>query len=307
MFELSITNSNMGKLQVIREKFSTEEACLEYLSEIKWSNGYQCPKCGNKEYYKGRKKLFRKCSKCDFDESPTSGTLFHKIKFNIVIAFEMIYWITETKKGMSTKELANHFGVNQTTAWKFKRKIQLAMKQGDVPPLIGNVEVDEFMVGGKEKKAQGRSLGKKHIAILGIETMETKKGKKGIKKAFCQAIEGYGSDDFKPFFDGRIDKTAKVKTDKWTGYYPLKSDHKIKMVYSKSGKNFKELHNFIMNLKSWLRGIHHSVCGWHFQGYLDEFCFRFNNRFNKKSAWNILVQNMIRTAPVYGKNLYYGS
>jgi hypothetical protein len=296
----------MNKLQFIRQSFSTQEDCLTYLASIKWSTGYTCSQCGHQKYYKGRTRHYRKCRVCEHDESVTSGTLFHKIKFSLVSAFEIIYWLTETKKGMSTVEIAQHFGINQSTAWKFKKKIQLAIKEGNSAPLRGLIEVDEFVVGGKEKKAQGRSLGKKQIALVGIETMQTSKGKKGIRRAFCQAIEGYSNEDFKPFFDKRIDPKSKVRTDKWTGYSPLKQDYKIRMVYSKTGKNFKELHYFIMNLKGWLRGIHHRVSPWHFQGYLDEFCFRFNKRFSD-NAWESLVDLMITHKPVVALNLYHGN
>lgn len=297
----------MTKLQILREKFSTEEACLTYLAELKWRAGYSCPKCGNNTYCKGRTRVFRKCKKCYFDESPTSGTLFHKIKFPLVKAFEIIYWITETKKGMSTNEIANHFGIHQTSAWRFKKKVQLAMAEKTSDKLYGYIEVDEFVVGSKEKKAQGRSLGKKHIAMVGIETMTTKKGEKGIRRAFCQRIEGYSSSDFKPFFEERINKNSSIKTDKWTGYKPLKKDWNIRSVYSKTGKNFKELHCFILNLKGWMRGIHHSCCNWHFQDYLNEFCFRFNNRYSRKNAWQLLIENMTTHKPVYAKNLFYGT
>ena len=91
---------------------------------------------------------------------------------------------------MSTVELSHHFGINQSTAWKFKKKIQLAISSGSPSKMTGSVEVDEFVVGGKEKKAQGRSHGKKQIVLVGIETMPTSKGKKGIRRAFCQSIDG---------------------------------------------------------------------------------------------------------------------
>jgi hypothetical protein len=59
----------MIKLEILRERFSTEEACLEYLAKLKWNAGYSCPKCGNETYCKGRTRVFRKCKKCHFDES----------------------------------------------------------------------------------------------------------------------------------------------------------------------------------------------------------------------------------------------
>ena len=297
----------MNKLQIIRDKFSTHADCLDYLYASKWSKDYTCSKCGHLHYCKGRTKHYRKCKSCQYDESATSGTLFHKIKFDLSSAFEIIYWLTQSKKGMSTVEVSAHFGISQQAAWKFKKKIQLAMSQQDSRQLNGLLEVDEFVVGGKEKKAQGRSLVKKKIGLLGIEKMFNSKGKKGIRRAFCQAIDGYSSEDFRPFFENRIEKKAKIRTDKWTGYSPLKKSYKIRMVYSKAGKNFKELHYFIMNLKGWLRGIHHKISPNHFQGYLDEFCYRFNNRYSKKPAWESLVDLMVAHNPITAKNLYHGN
>jgi len=294
------------KLDLLRQQFSSEDLCKEYIAALKWANGYTCVKCGYEKYYKGIRTFDRKCQKCSHNESPTAGTLFHKLKFSLVKAIEIIYWLSQTKKGMSSVELSRHFGLEQKTCWRFKRKIQLAMAEKSSALLTGLVEVDEFVVGGLEKKAQGRSHGKKKIAVVGIETMTTAKGRKGIRRAYAEMINGYSAEDLRPLLEERVDKSSKIKTDKWRGYCPLKKGYKIKMVYSKGGKSFKELHYFIMNIKSWIRGIHHKVSGWHFQAYLDEFCFRFNNRIGKKNIYEIVLKNMIIHKPVYAKELIYG-
>ena len=65
----------------------------------------------------------------------------------------MIYWLTQSKKEMSTVELASHFGISQKSAWKFKKKIQLARNEKVSPQSKGWLDVDEFVVGGREKKA----------------------------------------------------------------------------------------------------------------------------------------------------------
>ena len=60
---------------------------------------------------------------------------------------------------MSSCELARQFGVNQETAWFFRRKVQEAMKCS-VPDLLeGNVEVDETQGGGPEAGNQIVGLG----------------------------------------------------------------------------------------------------------------------------------------------------
>ena len=33
------------------KRFSTEKACADYLYQIKWPEGFVCPKCGCREHY----------------------------------------------------------------------------------------------------------------------------------------------------------------------------------------------------------------------------------------------------------------
>jgi len=59
-----------------KAKFGSEDQCLDYLSAIKWSEKYSCRKCKNEQFSAGKKKYNRRCSRCGYDESPTSHTLF---------------------------------------------------------------------------------------------------------------------------------------------------------------------------------------------------------------------------------------
>jgi hypothetical protein len=62
---------------------------------------------------------------------------------------------------------------------------------------------------------------------------------------------------------------------------------------SDNGNNFYEIHIQIMNFKGWLRGIHHHCRKNHMQGYLDEYCFRYNRRNNLDSIFHKLVERMV--------------
>ncbi len=57
---------------------------MDYLSNIKWADGYVCLKCGNTRFCKGAKEHIRQCAKCNYLESPARGTLFHKVKFPLL-------------------------------------------------------------------------------------------------------------------------------------------------------------------------------------------------------------------------------
>ncbi|WPQ62667.1 hypothetical protein SIO70_30370 [Chitinophaga sancti] len=52
---------------------------------------------------------------------------------------------------MSGCELSREYGIRQTSAWYFKRKVQQGMQSSEQFPLAGRVVVDEFVIGGKEQ------------------------------------------------------------------------------------------------------------------------------------------------------------
>jgi hypothetical protein len=276
------------------EQFKTDNDCLEYISNIKWADGYSCKKCKNTTYCIGKKAFSRRCIKCRYDESPTVGTGFDKCKFSILTSFHIIFKISTKKKGMSTLELSNEFGLRQKTCWDFKWKLQQVMKSSKNYPLEGEIHIDEFLVGGQEEQKRGRSKGKKKLIIVALEKVT-----EGVGRAYAQQIESSSAKEFTPFFNDYISKDAVIITDEWRGYLPLKKNYPgLAQVPSNSGKNFLDLHIHIMNIKGWLRGIHHHCSKEQMQGYLDEYHFRYNRRNNLGTIFNLLVERMVNSAPV---------
>lgn len=278
--------------------FQTDEDCYCYLSDIKWSSEspYKCKKCGHTNYGKGKKPYSRRCAKCNYDESPTAGTMFDKIKFSLLIAFHVCFKISTKKKGMSSLELAEEFGLRQKTVWEFKWKIQQAMASSRKNQLGGKVQVDEFLIGEYEKGKVGRSSdSKKKLVIVALEILEEKGG---VGRAYAQVIDRASSKEFRPFFETYINKDTHVITDVWKGYLPLKKDYlNLEQIPSDKGKGMQQLHIHIMNIQGWLRGIHHHCSKDRLQGYLDEYHFRYNRRAMMGSIFDLLLKKMISSEP----------
>jgi transposase-like protein len=276
------------------QQFQTNEDCYKYISDIKWVSGYVCKKCGHIKYYKGVKPYSRRCMQCKYDESPTAGSMFDKCKFSLLIAFHIAFKISTKKKGMSSAELSEEFELRQKTCWEFKWKVQQAMQSSGRYPLTGVVHVDEFYVGGAEEGGpRGRGKGNKRLVTVALEIV-----KGGFGRAYAATVKDASSDSFRPFFEKYIDKNADVVTDEWTGYKPLKSTYKkMRQVPSNNGKSFPELHIHIMNIKSWLRGIHHHCSEERLQGYLDEYHFRYNRRNNMEAIFDLLIRRMVLYEP----------
>ena len=276
------------------QHFVSEEACYEYLSGIKWEGGqYVCKKCGNTHYCKGRLPYSRRCTRCKYDESPTAGTMFDKCKFSILLAFHIAFKISTKKKGMSSEELSEEYELRQKTCWEFKWKIQQAMQSSGNYPLTGKVHVDEFFVGGAEEGVFGRGSKNKRLVVVALEIVH-----EGFGRAYAEVIDDASAKSLRPFFERRISKDAEIITDEWNGYKPLKKDYpKLTQVPSDKGNNFPQLHIHIMNIKGWLRGIHHHCSKERLQGYLDEYHFRFNRRASKDTIFDVLIRRMMFYEP----------
>jgi hypothetical protein len=270
-------------------QFKNDNDCYKYLSLVKWEDGYICRKCGNGKYYNGKKPFSRRCLKCKYDESPTVNTMFEKLKFSILVAFHIVFKISTKKKGMSSLELSSEFDLRQKTCWSFKQKVQEAMKSSLASPLTGVVHADEFVIGGPEEGKKGRSKGDKKLIVLAIEILED-----GVGRAYAEVIENSSAKELGRFLKKYVSKDADLVTDKWRGYIPLKKEFlKLEQMSSNDGKNFKQLHIHIMNIKGWLRGIHHHCSKKHMQKYLDEYHFRYNRRSNMGTIFDVSVRKMV--------------
>ena len=273
--------------------FKTEEDCIKYIADIKWESGYTCKRCGSGKYIKGSKPHNRRCLKCKYNESPTAGTMFDKVKFSLLVAFHIIFKIATKKKGMSTLELSREFDLRQKTCWGFKWKIQEAMQSSLQNPLIGEVHIDEFWIGGPEEEKRGRSLGNKKMIVIALEVID-----KGVGRAYAEIIEHANSKELGGFMKKYVDRKAHVVADEWRGYLPLKKEYpNMELRKSEDGKNFKDIHIHIMNMKGWLRGIHHHCSKEHMQGYLNEYHYRDNRRNHLGTTFDLLLKRMVKNKP----------
>jgi hypothetical protein len=291
---ISIMEKRFESLTIFdfQEKFPDNKACMNYLSNGKWSEGFTCPQCGNTKYCKGDKVYIRQCTKCNYLASPTSGTLFHKVKFPLLKAFYIVYYISTNKKGISSTELSRKLGLRQKTCWLFKQKVMQAMKSSGNNKIKGKAEVDETVVGGQEEGVVGRKNGKKKLVVFAIE-----KTGRGVSRLYGKVIEHSSAKELGGFMKANIDRDAIVKTDEWAGYKPLKKDfaNLSQLSSGKKGENFPDLHRVIMGFKGWLRGIHHHAE--HLQAYINEYTYRFNRNFMKATIFDNLLNRMMIAKP----------
>ena len=274
--------------------FPDDRTCLQYMSDHKWADGYTCKKCGHTKFTVRKKNLARDCNRCHHIESPTAGTMFHRVRFGIRKAFMITFEMSATTKGLSASQLSKRYSISRTTAWTFMHKVRTAMQSSGKYPMKGNVQVDEFVFGGKETMKQGRSKDSKKKKLIGAVEL-TEKGK--VKRVYFNKLEDYSSKSLSKIFDKHISIEARVSTDKWTGYVPIGKRFNIDQKYSDTGGSMKQMHTIIQQVKSWLRSVFSWVHQGHIEKYLAEFSFRINRSIYKQTIFHKLIERMIIANP----------
>lgn len=289
-------------LDEFEARFSSEKMCLDYLSQLRWPNGYRCPRCKHTKGWRVRGVLIQ-CAACSYQTSLTAGTIFHRTRKPLTTWFRVIWWVTSLKTGASALGMQRVLGLGSyKTAWTWLHKLRRAMVRPGRDQLSGRVEVDETYIGASEKGLRGRKIEKKALIVVAAE--EHGKGTGRIRMA---RIKDASADSLESFIKQSIEPGSVVHTDGWEGYAGLKNSgyhHEI-TVLSGQKESASELlphvHHVIGLLKTWLAGtLHGAISHEHFDYYLDEFIFRFNRRTSKARGklFYRLVQQAVHVEPV---------
>ena len=95
---------------------------------------------------------------------------------------------------------------------------------------------DVLRVATKEDLKQGRSTDSKKKKIVAAVEIDPKGG---IKRAYFKKIDDYSSTELNKIFESHISTEASVKTDKWTGYKPLKDLYNIEQIKGNTADFFQ--------------------------------------------------------------------
>jgi hypothetical protein len=121
-----------AKLREFKAKFPDEQACRDYLEKWRWPEGFECPKCGHKEYYFHKNRGLFQCKGCRRQTSMTTGTIFHGTRTALWTWFMLIYLIGY--KGRESPACLHRTfarGKNYKSILKMSWRIQEAIREPD--------------------------------------------------------------------------------------------------------------------------------------------------------------------------------
>ena len=285
------------------KRFCSEEACREYLFQLRWPDGFVCPRCQHKKAWKTNRELYH-CTNCGLETSVTAGTIFHGTRKPFQWWFRAMWYVTNQKYGVSALGLQRALGLGSYhTAWTWMHKLRRAMVRPGRDQLSGIVEVDETYIGGGKPEKRGRGAAGKALVVIAAQLDETRIGRIRLKRvpdASGKSLEETVKDAVTP---GSI-----VCTDGWNGYNRLEFigyAHEIIRDEADVGENLLPKCNIVASLlKRWLLGTHQgAVRTSHLDYYLDEFTFRFNRRTSRSRGklFFRLVQQSVVIDPIHKK------
>lgn len=296
-----------GDLRELEARFSTEAACREYLFQLRWPEGFRCPRCDGQKSWPKPDNLLR-CAKCDYQVSVTAGTVFQDSRLPLTLWFRAVWWVTSQKNGVSAMGLQRVLGLKSyKTAWTLLHKLRRAMVRPGRDRLQGHVEVDEAFVGGEEQGVHGRQTETKALIAVAAEA-----DGRGIGRIRMRRIPDASADSLMPFIEDSVEPGSVVHTDGWLGYQPLEGrNYRRKITFLKgNSKTASELmprvHLAVALLKRWLLGTHQGgVSLEHLDAYLNEFTFRFNRRKSRSRGklFYRLLEQAVAVEPVPYKSL----
>lgn len=281
-------------LQEFRQQFSSEDACLEYLVQSRWPEGFVCPLCSGTKYWVIKKPFGHECGECGRRTSPMAGTVMHRSHIGIQEWFWAGYLVSTLTPGLSAKQLERQIGCQYKTAWFMLHRLRRAMVNDARSRLKGFVEADETFIGGPVKGKRGRAVTDsttKTLVFGVVEVIEyTDKAEKRVERAGrIRLAKALRADDesIERFLLQNVEEGTTVHTDGWRGYSQTAlSKYQHKQI---PGMRASHIHRAFGNLKTWINGTHHGVDPKYLEAYLDEFVFRFNRRKTPMTAFQTLL------------------
>ena len=276
-------------LTEFHKRFADEQACFEYVVQSRWPNGLVCPKCKGRDFWPRRRRFKHQCQKCDFEVSPTAGTILQDAHLPIHDWFRTACFMT-CCPGISANKLRQQLGCSFRAALRVLNCLRYAMGTEPRSKLGGTVDAGYTVLMQAAGQSSRSTPTDRRTVVLGVvalinvaeatgpreesthEFIHTnvdptayKSGR--LRLAIAEGTRPFG-ESTQEFIHNNVDPTAFVYSTFSLDKLPNPSRYTV-LTPPYIKKAFIEL-------KGWLNGTHHGVDPKFVLQYLNEFAFRFN-------------------------------
>ena len=271
----------MTNLLALIDDFNTDAKCRELLERLRWPNGVACLRCDSLNISDVTTRDQYDCNDCRYQFSVTAGTIMHDSHLPLSKWFIAIYLMCESKKGMSALQLKRTLDVAYKTAWYLCHRIRAAMGNDpfEGPTLLGIVEVDETLVGGKTK-GKGRAYKGSKTWVAGAVQRGGRIRLERIPDTRRETLHGFISRTV-------LDEAEAIYTDELASYLGIDDHNTRHETVSHSAEEWvvgdvytNSIEGVWSLFKRSITGAFHKVSEKHLDRYLEELEWRYSNRDN---------------------------
>lgn len=269
------------------KQFPDNETCLKYLFQVRFGSP-TCPVCGKTGKYHYRKGTAHYVCQCGNHQlSPKANTIFDHSSTDLVKWFFAIFLMSQSRNGVSAKELERSLDVTYKCAYRIGQQIRKLMKD-NAHMLFGEVEADETAVGGKRRGKRGRGAEGKTI-VFGALQREGKMNAAVVPNVKAKTLLPYLADN--------IAKGTKLMTDELKSYRKIAKmlnmehdtvEHGARQ-YAKGNTHTNSIEGFWSQMKRSMDGTHHVISPKMLHAYVSEFQWRYNHRKSEAHLFDLLL------------------
>lgn len=266
-------------IQQFEQTFNDSADCYRFLYELKWAEGFKCPRCAHNKCYtiETREQPLYECRSCAHQTSLTSGTVMEKSRTSLYKWMLALFLFTHPLvEGVNASRLAECLQVTYKTAWSMLSKIRRALSQLDnAMPLDGNVDV---IVTAYCRPLIGSLLPhpKETPVIIGAnlepDTGETSSIK--MKIADPSMLRSSNSNFLYPEGE-KLFSARNIKERARVTFIRQPINHRTKC---------NALRLLAKHARKWIAQVYRGISGPYLQFYLDEFSFRYNHFMSRNLA-----------------------
>jgi transposase len=285
-------------MKQFNEQFPTSDHCLDYIWRMHYID-QPCTVCGLYEsFHKLPNRPAYQCQ-CGAQVYPLANTPFHKSTTDLRTWFLAIFFMTNTRSGMSAMQFQRISGVTYKTAWRIFKQVRLMMTD-DGTPLSKDVEVDEAYIHPNpacNTRLKPKLPGKRFYDSEIVFGMVERGGRARITH-----VKSSGTRVLLPEIQKNIEPTATINSDEYGSYRLLRKrgfDHQTvnhsSQQYVIGRIHTQNVENFWSQFKRGIYGVYRHVDPAYLQLYANEYAFRYSNRKNDTPMFDLLLKRLLST------------
>lgn len=267
-----------------QDKFPTDLSCERYFHDLRWPQGFICPKCGGTKCWTIKQPIGYECAGCKRRISLTSDSLLAQTHLPLREWFGAAYLLCSQRNGISARKLQEIIGLGSyQTSWLVLNRLRYALSLMQTAKISGPVHCFYFWyTDGKDvfRSKNGRPIPRKtkrSIPILCLHQPFHQKGAGEFDRRrwlFFKVLPELDLGQLEEFLKNHTNSDATLMIeDQQREFFNRQSIRQVNLV---DLQQRLEIRLLLRRLRTWLNNVHGGIQRKYLQEYLHEFTFHIN-------------------------------